>query len=252
MPEFNPVYMALRRLLPLGALPLLSSCASIYFPPPAAAPMLTQKGEFSGGLHTNWKANVSAQGAYAVGEHIGLIGTASFLHNDGKRKLYEQDFGELGVGYFTRFGEGQSRILEAYAGAGFGSGKRVERSSAGEITQTVEARMEKYFAQVNYTKKKREDFEFLGRSWPFRYGAALRLSYLNTPRMSLNGQRIGGEDNIFFEPVSYTRVGLFGPLKFQFMSGWNFGLKNRKYLTAGNSVFSMGLIVNLGGDGRDD
>lgn len=241
-----------KRLLSLASLPLLSSCASVYFPPPAAAPMLTQKGEFSGGLHTNWKANVSAQGAYAVGEHLGLIGTASFLHNDGRRKLFEQDFGELGAGYHTRFGPDQSRILEVYAGAGFGHGKRVERLSNGEVTQTVEARMEKYFAQVNYTKKKREEFNFLGRSWQFRYGAALRLSYLNTPALRLNGQRIAGEDNIFFEPVSYTRIGLVGPLKFQAMSGWNFGLKNRKYLTAGNSVFSLGLIVNLGGDGRGE
>jgi hypothetical protein len=247
--------MALRPLMPLAVLPALlglSSCASVYFPPPAAAPMLTQKGEFSGGLHTNWKANVSAQGAYAVGEHIGLIGTASFLHNNGRRKLFEQDFGELGAGYHTRFGTDQSRILEVYAGAGYGHGKLLERTRSGEITQTVEARMEKYFAQVNYTKKKREEFEFLGRTWQFRYGAALRLSYLNTPELIVNGQRIPGEDNLFFEPVSYTRIGLIGPLKFQTMSGWNFGLKNRKYLTAGNSVFSLGLIINVGGDGKGE
>ncbi|WP_162910670.1 outer membrane beta-barrel protein [Hymenobacter oligotrophus] len=243
--------MAVRRLLLLG-LPLLSSCASVYFPPPAAAPMLTQKGEFSGGLHTNWKANVTAQGAYAAGEHVGIIASGSFLHTNGKRKVYDQDFGEVGAGYYTRFGADQSRILEVYAGAGYGKGKRTERTRAGEVTETVEARLEKYFAQVNYTKKDREEFEFLGRTWPFRYGAALRLSYMNTPELRLNGQRIPGEDNIFFEPVTYTRIGLVGPLKFQTMSGWNFGLKNRKYLTAGNSVFSLGLIINVGGDGRGD
>ena len=64
--------------------------------------------------------------------------------------------------------------------------------------------------------------------------------------------RAPGEDNVFFEPVSYTRIGLIGPLKFQFMSGWNFRLKNRKYLTAGNSVSSFGFILNIGGDGRKD
>jgi hypothetical protein len=236
----------------LLGLPLLSSCASVYFPPPAAAPMLTQKGEFSGGLHTNWKANVSAQGAYAVGEHVGLIATGSFLHTNGRRKIYDQDFGEVGAGYYTRFGADQSRILEVYAGAGLGKSKLTERTRGGEVTQTVEARLEKYFAQVNYTKKDREEFEFLGRTWPFRYGAALRLSYMDTPELRLNGQLIPGEDNIFFEPVTYTRIGLIGPLKFQSMSGWNFGLKNRKYLTAGNSVFSFGFIINVGGDGRGD
>jgi hypothetical protein len=33
----------------------------------------------------------------------------------------------------------------------------------------------------------------------------------------------------------------------QYTTGSNFGLKNRDFLTAGSSVFTLGLIVNLGG-----
>ncbi|WP_400192182.1 hypothetical protein [Hymenobacter sp. B81] len=244
--------MPLKRLFALPLLPLLGGCASVYFPPPAAAPMLTQKGEFSGGLHANFKENFTVQGAYAPGEHIGLIATASSLHNNGKKRFLEQDLGEVGAGYHTRFGADQSRILEVYAGGGFGRAKRLEYARGDQPREEQDARLEKYFAQVNYTKKEKESYHVLGRDWPVRYGAALRLSYLNMTDFRLNGQRAPGESNIFFEPVSYTRIGLVGPLKFQFMSGWTFGLKRRKYLTAANSVFSFGFILNLGGDGRGE
>ncbi|GAA4372257.1 hypothetical protein [Hymenobacter koreensis] len=244
--------MTFKRLFPLVLLPLLASCSSLYYPPPAAAPMLTQKGEFSGGLHANLKENFTVQGAYAPGEHVGLIATGSALQNKSKKRYIEQNIGEVGAGYFTRFGASQSRILEVYAGAGLGSAKLQEFARGDRPAELQESKLEKYFLQVNYTKKDKESYRVLGRDWPIRYGAALRLSYLNMTDFRLNGVRTPGEDNIFFEPVSYTRIGIYGPLKLQFMSGWNFGLKNRKYLTAGNSVFSFGFILNLGGDGRGE
>lgn len=214
--------------------------------------MLTQKGEFSGGMHANFKGVFTVQGAYAVSDHIGLIGTGSSLHSNKTKLFTEQDFGELGAGYFTRFGANQSRILEVYAGAGFGHANRTERTREGVTTLNLDTNLEKYFLQVNYTKKKREEYEVLGRKWQVRYGAAMRLSYLNMNDFRVNNVLTKGEDNIFFEPVSYFRVGLFGPVKFQYMSGWNFRLKNRKYLTAANSVASFGIIVNIGGDGKRD
>jgi hypothetical protein len=36
-------------------------------------------------------------------------------------------------------------------------------------------------------------------------------------------------------------------VQLQYTSGSNLGLRNRKFLTAGSSVFSVGLVVNLGG-----
>jgi hypothetical protein len=36
-------------------------------------------------------------------------------------------------------------------------------------------------------------------------------------------------------------------IQLQYTTGSNFGLKNRKFLTAGNSVFSLGFVVNVGG-----
>ncbi|UOQ67008.1 hypothetical protein [Hymenobacter volaticus] len=42
-----------------------------------------------------------------------------------------------------------------------------------------------------------------------------------------------------------------GPLQLQLISGSNFGLRTRKFLKASNSVFQLGIIVNVGGqEGR--
>jgi hypothetical protein len=55
------------------------------------------------------------------------------------------------------------------------------------------------------------------------------------------------EDNIFIEPVFFTRLKLNQNLQLQYASGSNFGLKNRDFLTAGNSVFTFGVVWNIGG-----
>jgi hypothetical protein len=55
------------------------------------------------------------------------------------------------------------------------------------------------------------------------------------------------EDNIFIEPVFFTRLKLNQNIQLQYTSGSNFGLKNRDFLTAGNSVFTLGIVVNVGG-----
>ncbi|KAA9332113.1 hypothetical protein F0P96_11535 [Hymenobacter busanensis] len=244
--------MTPKRLLLLLPLPLLASCASIYYPTPAPVPMFTQKGEFNASVQANLKENFTAQLAYAPADHVGLIANGSSLHNKTKKRYLEQDLGEFGAGYFTKFGPAQNRILEVYAGAGFGRAKREEFARGETPYQLQDGRLEKYFLQVNYTKKKKEAYTILGHDWQLRYGAAMRLSYVNLSDFRLNGVRAPGEDNIFFEPVTYTRINLFGPLKFQFMSGWNIRLKNRKYLTAGNSVSSFGFVLNLGGDGTNE
>ena len=142
--------LSLRALLALF-LPFLASCSSLYFPPPPQVPLLTQKGEFSGGLHTNLDNNVSLQGAYAVGEHVGVMGSASFLYTDKKRRALDHDFGEVGVGYYTRLSD--RRVLEVYGGLGGGTSKRIERNAEKLVTRTLEGSLSKYFMQVNYSSK---------------------------------------------------------------------------------------------------
>jgi hypothetical protein len=54
------------------------------------------------------------------------------------------------------------------------------------------------------------------------------------------------EDNIFLEPIFFTRILLTPSVQLQYTSGWNFGLKNREFMTAGNSVSSFGFVINVG------
>ncbi|UOQ74214.1 hypothetical protein [Hymenobacter cellulosilyticus] len=246
----------LLRLRLLSILVGLSGCSSLYFPPPPQAPLLTQKGEFSGGIHTNFSQNTALQGAYALGDHIGVQGSASFLRSDKKqsffgsknnRKYEEHDFGELGLGYFTRMRD--ERVLEFYGGYGFGHGKRTERSEG--VTQTFDGDLSKYYLQANFSKKESKTWHFFDRDWPVSYGMALRASYVQLHDFTIDGKPQPMEDNVFLEPISFTRISVLGPIQFQMISGSNFGLRHRRYLKAANSVFQLGIIVNLGGqEGR--
>ncbi len=240
----------------LLALPLLAGCSSLYFPPPPQVPLLTQKGEWSAGVHTNFSQNTAVQGAYALSDHLGVMGSASFLRANKKQKFFgsktdrqseDHDFVEGGLGYFTRLRQ-DSRVLEVYAGLGAGATKRTEFNNETNLTaQTLEGSLRKYFVQVNYTSKDSKTYHVFGRDFPVSYGTALRASYVQLNRFTRNGLAQPSEDNVFFEPITYTRVQVVGPLHLQLISGSNFGLRSRKFLKAANSVFQLGMVVNLGG-----
>jgi len=239
----------LSRFFVLLLLASLSSCASLYFPPPPQVPLLTQQGEFSGGLHTNFSGNTSLQGAYAVTNGLGVMGSASFLHSNKPKKAENFDFFEAGAGYFTRLPD--QRVLEIYGGYGAGASDRTERTREGVVQQRQEGNLSKLFLQVNYSAKKHRTLHLFGNNFPLSYGTALRLSHVELSNFKLDGVVAHGEDNIFLEPITFTRVQVVGPVQLQLISGGNFGLKHRKYLRAANSVFQLGITVNLGGqEGR--
>ena len=72
------------------------------------------------------------------------------------------------------------------------------------------------------------------------------MSFAKTNDFYRNGVLQPNEDNIFLEPVFFTRMILSDEVQLQYTSGGNFGLKSRKFLNAGYSVFSVGVVVNLG------
>src|SRR6476646_5409899 len=125
----------LRLLWALGPLGL-SGCASLYFPPPPHAPMLTHQGEFYGGVSTNQHTNYALQGAYGLTNHLTVAGTFSSLHRKNYDKTDELDFGEASLGYFTRLPD--KRVSEVYVGAGGGATQRAERNDAQITTRQLE------------------------------------------------------------------------------------------------------------------
>jgi hypothetical protein len=229
---------------------LISSCSSIYIPNVPNTPMLSSKGELSASGHVSLKGNVSFNSAYAVSDHFGVLLSGAVMSSNRTKKDFKHNLLETGAGYFTTFGADNDRILEIYAGIGKGSTDRTykERTDAGlETVDRQEAGLNKYFAQVNYSSKDKKTFRIFGGSFPLNYGTAVRVSYVSMNEFLRNNLVQPTEDNIFIEPVFYTRMALNDMVQLQYTSGSNFGLKNRKFLTAGSSVFTVGLVINVGG-----
>lgn len=239
------------RSLSLFLVPLLlASCSSIYMPNVPNTPMLTERGELNAAGHVTLKGNVSVNSAYAASDHFALLLNGSVMNNNKPKKDFQHNLIETGAGYFTTFGPDKNRIFEIYAGLGKGNSERVYKdlSSAGTtIEDRQEINFNKTFFQVNYSSKRRQDLKIFGARFPLNYGTSLRISHVKMTEFLRNNVKQAKEDNIFLEPVFFTRMAISNGVQIQYTSGSNFGLKNRKFLTAGNSVFSLGLVIGVGG-----
>ncbi|WP_026898053.1 hypothetical protein [Daejeonella oryzae] len=234
----------------LLSIAFLSSCSSVYLPNVPDSPMLTEQGEFHAAGHISLKGNISVNSAYALSDNIGVIMSASTMDNNRVNKEFNHQMLEAGIGYFTTFGSQKDRIFEVYSGYGKGNSDRMikDRTDEGVLFyDRQETKFKKYFVQVNYSSKDKKNLKLFGKAYPLNYGTVLRASYINMTEFIRSGVLQPTEDNIFLEPVFFTRMVINPNIQLQYTSGSNIGLKNRKYLTAGSSVFSFGVIVNLGG-----
>jgi len=239
----------LRFTLPVLVL-FAASCSSVYMPNVPNTPMLSKQGEFSGGAHISLKGNASVNGAYAVSDHIGLLFSGSRMNSERKTKDFGHKLIEIGGGYFDTFGPDDNRIIEIYAGVGKGWSDITFRDYKNDIlisSELQEVDYRKTFLQVNYSSKKKNNLRLFGTDFPINYGTALRISHIKMDRFFLNGAVQPKEDNIFFEPVFFTRMALSKTFQLQYTTSSNIGLKNRKYMSAGNSIFTIGVVVNVGG-----
>jgi len=242
-------FITLSLLLLLSTV-IFTSCSSVYMPNVPTSSMLSAKGELYSSAHISLKGNVNINGAYAISDHVGVLLNGSFINQDKRRKDFRQNLFETGAGYFTTFGEDKKRILEIYGGLGTGSTDRVFRTfeNDGTInTDNQEVRFNKLFLQVNYSSKEKKSLKLFGKDYPLNYGTVIRLSRVNMNNFTINNISQPLEYNIFIEPVFFTRLKVNQAVQIQYTSGSNFGLKNRDFLTAGNSVFTIGLVVNVGG-----
>jgi len=240
-----------QNLLPIILISVLfCSCSSIYMPSVPNTPMLTTQGEIAAGAHISLKGNFNFNSAYAVTNHVAVLANGAFMQNEATKKDVKNKSIEIGGGYFNTFGPDNNRILEIYAGLGSGKSDRLFRQfDDNDMVIGIDhqkANFDKKFIQVNYSSKKRSNLRLFGANFGLNYGTALRMSFMNTNNFYRNGVLQPNEDNIFLEPVFYTRMILSDQVQLQYTSGSNFGLKSRKFLNAGHSVFSVGAVVNLG------
>lgn len=229
---------------------LLSSCSSIYMPNVPNTPMLTTKGEIAAGGHVSLKGNLNFNTAYAVTNNFAVMFNGGTMNNESRKKDTENNTIEAGAGYFDTFGPDNNRVLEIYGGVGSGKSVRLDREfNENDVlinTDNQSANYDKKFIQVNYSSLKKDNINLFGVKFGLNYGTALRMSFVKTNDFFKNGLQQQNEDNIFFEPVFFTRMILSDQIQLQYTSGGNFGLKNRKFLNAGHSVFSIGAVINIG------
>lgn len=238
------------RYLSVFLLSLFASCSSIYMPAVPNTPMLSTRGELAAGAHVSLKGDVNFNTAYAMGHHFAVLANGAYLKNETNRKDNKHKSIEFGVGYFNAFGPENNRLIEIYGGFGRGRSNQLfrERDQIGNwIDQELrEAKYEKKFIQVNYSSKKKNNLRLFNSNFSLNYGTAIRVSFITTHDLFSNKVKQPGEDNIFIEPVFFTRMSLSDHVQLQYTTGSNFGIKNRKYLNAGHSVFSLGAVINIG------
>lgn len=235
----------------LASVLFLSSCSSMYMPNVPNTPMLSQKGEFSGGIHVSPRLNTSINGAYAVSDHIGVLFSGSYMNREKKSKDYRHKLVEIGGGWFDTFGPDNNRIIEIYVGYGGGRTDRTFRTFNDNddliTTDVEEVTYNKTFLQVNYSSKKNNNLRLFGKNYPLNYGTALRISSLDMKTFMRNAQGQPRESNVFLEPVFFTRMRLSDIVQLQYTTSGTFGLNSRKYMNAGNSIFTLGAVINLNG-----
>jgi len=244
------IYNNYLRLAALFFITFSVGCSSIYLPSVPNTPMLTTQGEVAASAHMSLKGNFNFNSAYAVSNHFAVLANGAYLSNDGRKKDIKHKMIEVGGGFFNTFGPDKNRIIEIYAGLGSGKNERLFREFDDNknliSTDFQEAKYDKKFIQVNYSSKKKNNLRLFGVNFGLNYGTALRMSFAKTNDFYRNGIRQADENNIFLEPIFFTRMILSDQVQLQYTSGSNFGLKSRKFLNAGNSVFSVGAVVNLG------
>jgi len=238
------------RIAPILLLFTLASCSSIYIPSVPNTPMLTTQGEIAAGAHMSLKGNFNFNSAYAVSNHVAVLANGAIMSNERDKRDIKHKMIEIGGGYFNTFGPDNNRILEIYGGIGSGRTERIfrefDKNDVLISADLQEAKYDKKFIQVNYSSKKVDNLRLFGVNFGLNYGTALRMSFVKTNDFYRNNVLQANEDNIFLEPVFFTRMILSEQVQLQYTSGSNFGLKNRKFLNAGNSVFSVGAVINLG------
>lgn len=228
---------------------IIQSCSSIYMPNVPATPMFRNKGEGYVAAHANIKGNVSATAGVAVTEHVAVLASGSIIDNQRSNPRFSQKLGEAALGYYTTMGKQKRQVLEFYAG--YGLGKTIDADVRASTTgyDVVESRnldFDKIFVQVNYSSTRKNKLNLFGGKKELNYGTAIRVSRVQMKDFTVNGLETQKEENLFIEPVFFTRLELNKGFQLQYTSGFNIGVADNAYLKAGNSVFTLGLTYNFG------
>jgi hypothetical protein len=219
---------------------LIYSCAPLYIPNNANAPLLCKKGEGAFGLNYGL-SGVNLHSAYAPMESFAVMLNYSYINSTNESSDYDdeylrkQSFGEVAIGYFYEINE--YSVVEVYFGGGMGK--------ASSIDDFLWITNDKIHADGNYYRLFiQPDFGF--KSKIFEGGIALRACYVSFTKIQYeNYDAEVSTSNYFLEPVAFMRFG--GPLiKFQAQLGFSRKIDIKDFVTYDPFIVGFGLSVRFG------
>ncbi|NDP21941.1 MAG: hypothetical protein GZ091_12800 [Paludibacter sp.] len=172
-----------------------SSCHLLYLPNQINAPVLTEKGDFSGSISTGL-SNFNFQTAYSPAQNVGIMlnyagGKTSSFENSTKTNIY--NFLEGGLGYYLPL---TSNILfDIYTG--FGRGEAYTYDESFDTPTSVNGKYSRLFIQPSITISSRDAFDA-------NFAVRPVLIFMNK---TTNYNTISHSTTLFFEPVITLKYG---------------------------------------------
>ena len=116
---------------------LSTGCVTLYKPNTINSPLLKEKGDanITGAIGIDGSGLYNLQTAYAVSNHVGLLLNGMYhirvaTSSDNSVDKWQIPFGEIGAGYFSRFGKNKTGVFQCYSGIGLGTtSDKIENSS---------------------------------------------------------------------------------------------------------------------------
>ena len=223
----------------LAVLLIATSCTPTYIPNIRNSPMFTDKGEVQ--LNFQVGNGLNGQGAIAITDNFGVIGSYSYLERDNGDRTSDNyrkhTFGEGGVGYFKN---NDKTFFEIFAGYGEGTGYSVDALSfLGSSSNTAAGSYKRYFLQPAFGFNKKMMY----------VSFVPRFSLVDFTEFSTGGVRylVDEDPTLFFEPAVIGRVNFDDHFYFTFQGGFSLPVSNEPFFEYRVLQLSTGIGLRFGG-----
>jgi hypothetical protein len=223
-------------------LALAASCAPIYVPTTRNVPLFRGAGEFQASAYVT--TGVDVQAAFALTDHIGVTGCYSILSQkqtlptDALEPNFQRknNFGEAGLGYYKRIGEGTSYSNYYFFAKDFGVKGIV---ATGKYQQ--------FFIQPSIgTNKKKFNMAFTLRVSAVEFSKFTSNGFTSTTVSVVPDEPL----HIFVQPAITGKFPLAANLYGVFQLGLNSAVPSEVYFEYVPLQFALGVQLKAGGSLR--
>lgn len=226
---------------------LISSCSPMYVPSTRNAPLFRGQGEFQGSAFVT--TGIDLQAAYAVSDHVGIMGDYSTLKEKPKDPQdptqsfdRKRNYFETGIGYFTNT---KTRRVEVYVGYGQGKSTTTGQYNflgLGQNELIVTGNYRNYFIQPSIGTNNRG----------FNLIFTPRFSFLNFYEFTSGviTEKPNEKIHLVVEPAITARFRMAENLNGMFQLGLNVPIPNDAFFDYAPVQAAFGIQLHLGGSLR--